>query len=66
MALSIDSDFWEDLLDFIENGKVIPVIGEGVVTFGDDDRNLYAALATGLAEKLQVPANCASGETDSE
>ncbi len=57
MALSIDSDFWEDLLDFIENGKVIPVVGEGVVTFGDDDRNLYAALATGLAEKLQVPAN---------
>ncbi len=46
MALSIDSDFWEDLLDFIENGKVIPVIGEGVVTFGEDNRNLYAALAT--------------------
>jgi hypothetical protein len=57
VALTIDSDFWDDLLDFIENGKVIPVIGEGVVTFGPGDRNLYAWLATALAEKLQVPAS---------
>ena len=55
MAIPIDSDFWEDLLTFIEEGKVIPVIGESVVTFGDDDRNLYQWLATRLADKLQVP-----------
>lgn len=55
MAIPTDSDFWEDLLIFIEEGKVIPVIGESVVTFGDDDRNLYEWLAKRLAEKLQVP-----------
>lgn len=57
MALPTNSDFWEDLLDFIDDGRVIPVIGDGVVTFGDDDRNLYAWLAKGLAEKLQVPSD---------
>jgi hypothetical protein len=56
VALSIDSDFWDDLLDFIENGNVIPVVGEGIVTFGEHDQNLYAWLATRLAEKLQVSA----------
>jgi hypothetical protein len=55
VAIPTDSDFWEDLLIFIEEGKVIPVIGESVVTFGDDDRNLYQWLAKRLAEKLQVP-----------
>jgi len=55
MAVPIDSDFWEDLLIFIEEGKVIPVIGESMVSFGEDDRNLYQWLAVRLAEKLQVP-----------
>jgi hypothetical protein len=55
VAIPTDSDFWEDLLIFIEEGKVIPVIGDSVVTFGDDDRNLYEWLAKRLAEKLQVP-----------
>jgi len=55
VAIPIDSDFWEDLLVFIEEGKVIPVIGEGVVTFGPDNQNLYGWLAKSLAKKLQVP-----------
>jgi hypothetical protein len=55
VAIPTDSDFWEDLLIFIEEGKVIPVIGEAVVTFGDNDRNLYQWLAQRLAEKLQLP-----------
>src|SRR5439155_6973209 len=55
VAIAIDSDFWEDLLVFIEEGKVIPVIGEGVVTFGPDNQNLYGWLAKSLAKKLQVP-----------
>lgn len=54
MGTPTDDDFWEDLLIFIEEGKVIPVIGESVVTFGSDDRNLYQWLAVRLAEKLQV------------
>jgi hypothetical protein len=55
VAIPTDSDFWEDLLVFIEEGKVIPVIGEAVVTFGPDNQNLYGWLAKSLAEKLQVP-----------
>lgn len=55
MAIPTDFDFWEDLLVFIEQGKVIPVIGEAVVTFGPDNQNLYGWLAKSLAEKLQVP-----------
>jgi hypothetical protein len=55
VAIPTDYDFWEDLLVFIEEGKVIPVIGEAVVTFGPDNQNLYGWLAKSLAEKLQVP-----------
>ena len=38
-------DFWEDLLDFIEQGKVIPVIGEHAVTFGEGNEPLFPWLA---------------------
>jgi hypothetical protein len=55
MATPLDSDFWEDLLIFIEEGRVIPVIGESIVTFGEKNENLYTWLAKRLAEKLQVP-----------
>lgn len=55
MGLPTDNDFWEDLLIFIEEGRVIPVIGESIVTFGDDNQSLYPWLALRLADKLQVP-----------
>ena len=48
-------DFWEDLLDFIEQGKVIPVIGERAVSFGEGDEPLYPWLARELANRLGVP-----------
>ena len=47
-------DFWEDLLDFIEQGKVIPVIGEHAVSFGEGDELLYPWLARELATRLGV------------
>jgi TIR domain/SIR2-like domain len=47
-------DFWEDLLDFIEQGKVIPVIGEHAVTFGEGNEPLYPWLARELANRLGV------------
>ncbi len=53
----LDEDFWEDLLAFIEEGKVIPVIGQGVVTFGEDDQPLYLWLANRLAERLSIAPN---------
>ena len=49
-----DDDFWEDLLTFIEEGRVIPVIGEGAVTFGPDDALLYPWLALRLADRLKI------------
>ena len=47
-------DFWEDLFDFIEQGKVIPVIGEHVVSFGEGNEPLYPWLARELANRLGV------------
>ncbi len=55
MSLNLDEDFWGDLLTFIEEGDVIPIIGQGVVTFGPDDEPLYPWLATRLAERLSIP-----------
>jgi hypothetical protein len=47
-------DFWEDLLDFIEQGKVIPVIGEHTVSFGEGNEPLYPWLARELTTRLGV------------
>jgi hypothetical protein len=57
VAQPIDSEFWEDLMVFIEEGRVIPVIGESLVTFGESDQNLYPWLAQRLAESLHIPAD---------
>jgi hypothetical protein len=48
-------DQWDDLLDFVEQGKVIPIVGEASVTFSDEDRPLYPWLATELAGRLSLP-----------
>ena len=55
MPPDLDEDFWEDLLTLIEGGKVIPVIGGGVVTRGDDQGLFYPWLARRLAERLGIP-----------
>ncbi|MBV9492186.1 MAG: toll/interleukin-1 receptor domain-containing protein, partial [Verrucomicrobia bacterium] len=47
-------DFWEDLLDFMEQGKVIPIIGERAVTFGEADEPFYPWLAKELAGRLKL------------
>ena len=47
-------DFWEDLLDYIEQGKVLPVIGERAVSFGEGNEPLYAWLARELATRLGI------------
>jgi hypothetical protein len=53
-----DEDFWNDLFDSIEAGRVIPVIGEGAITFGEEDQRLLPWLAKKLAGSLQLsPAN---------
>lgn len=55
MKATLDEDFWEDLLTLIDEGRVIPVVGAGVITRGDDQSLLYPWLARRLAERLDVP-----------
>jgi TIR domain/SIR2-like domain len=55
VSVPTDPDFWEDLLTFIEEERVIPIVGEGVVNFAPEDKSLYDWLAVGLAARLQVP-----------
>jgi hypothetical protein len=64
MLQPLDEDFWEDLLTLIEEGKVIPVVGAGVVTFGDDQNLLYPWLARRLAEKLGIQSESLPMEVD--
>ena len=54
MDSHLDEDFWEDLLTLIDEGQVIPVIGAGVVTRGDDQAHFYPWLARRLAERLNI------------
>jgi hypothetical protein len=54
MDFELDEDSWKDLLAQIDEGKVIPVVGAGVVT-RDDRTPFYPWLAHRLAESLNVP-----------
>src|SRR4051812_13739280 len=49
---------WGDLLDDIQDGTVIPVIGPELLTMpvGNVERPIYAMLAEKLATKLRLPA----------
>ncbi len=55
MSIATD-DFWDDLLDLIEGGNVLPVVGQGITTMGPDDALLAPWLALRLAERLNIPA----------
>ncbi len=48
-------EFWEELLAFIEERRVIPIVGPDLVV-AEDGRPLAQVLAAKLAEKLRVPA----------
>jgi hypothetical protein len=64
MTQNLDEDFWEDLLTLTDEGKVIPVLGAGVVTRGDDQSLLYPWLARRLAEKLNIPLTRLPADVD--
>lgn len=51
----IEDHFWEELLLFIEDGKVIPVIGERAITIAPNNDLLYDWLALRLAAELKLP-----------
>jgi hypothetical protein len=52
-----DYTFWQELLAFINAGRVIPVLGERAVTFGENDQLLYPYLAVNLAQRLGIEAH---------
>jgi hypothetical protein len=53
---SLDEDAWEDLLSFIEERRVIPIVGPELLMVRTEDRPrlLYQLLAERLAGKLNV------------
>jgi len=55
-ATSLDEDAWDDLLNFIEERRVIPIVGPGLLTVETESgpRLLYDWLADRLAAKLGV------------
>lgn len=48
--------FWDQLLQFIEEGRVVPIVGQDLLTVGFEGRrvNLYPLLAERLADYLGV------------
>lgn len=58
--MNADADFfWDDLLEHIEDGRVIPIIGSELLMVNVDGRQiqLYHYVAQRLAERLRIPAN---------
>ncbi len=52
-----DDDFWDDLLEHIEEGTVVPIIGSDLVTMAlpEGEVPLYRHVAGLLAQRLKVP-----------
>lgn len=52
----MNEQFWEQLLDFIDDGRVIPVIGPEllVLDINGETTYLYAYLAKQLASQLKI------------
>lgn len=62
----LQEGFWDNLLDYIEDRIVIPVIGSELVTVREGDREvlLYRWLAQRLAADLKLPAEELSADFD--
>jgi hypothetical protein len=58
--------FWENLLLFIDEGKVIPVVGQELVSIaqGDQQVPLYGWLAQRLADEIELPVAGLPGPLD--
>jgi len=54
---SFDDDAWEDLLNFVEEKRVIPIVGPELTIVQTDagGENLYTWLARTLAARLGIP-----------
>lgn len=51
--------FLDDLLEFVEDGKVVPIVGEELLRVREDGNEipLYRYIADKLAERLEIPAH---------
>lgn len=58
--LNIDEAVWKDLLSFIEDGQVLPILGQGVMTIGPNNQLLMPWLAQRLAEELKISTDSLS------
>jgi hypothetical protein len=49
----------DDLLEFVEDGKVVPIVGEELlrVRWGGEEVPLYRYIASKLAQRLEIPAD---------
>ena len=57
--------FWDDLLEYIDEGRVIPIIGAELLTVADGaggELPLQRVLAQKLGERLRVPADDCTGD----
>jgi TIR domain/SIR2-like domain len=57
--------FWDDLLEYIGERRVIPIVGAELLTVPDGNGGempLMRVLATRLAERLRVPADDCTGD----
>ncbi len=54
----LSEGFWDDLLDYVEDRTVVPVVGPELVTVREGDREvrLYRWVAERLAADLELPA----------
>jgi len=54
----------DDLLEFVEDGKVVPIIGEELLRVRQDgiEFPLYRYIADKLAERLEIPASAVPAE----
>ena len=52
----LDEFFWSDLLDYIDEGRVIAVVDDGLLPVSQDGQSMGfdALVATRLAEKLRI------------
>src|SRR5688572_22959118 len=64
LVAAFDDDAWEDLLNFVEEKRVIPIVGPelAVVQTDTGSENLYRWLARSLAARLGMAAGATSGE----
>ena len=59
-ARDANAEFWRKIERFLKARNLVPVLGPGIITFGEDDRPLYPWVTEEIASRLNlddVPPN---------